>query len=85
VIMPSSRAMDRYDALVTLLARPDLPCLPKRGRRYVYAGDPRRRERLKRDLAAAYLAYRRRDYVGDEGQIVCVRRTRLRVIRRAVM
>lgn len=34
--------MDRYEAFVTLLARPDLPCLPARRHVVTCAGDPDR-------------------------------------------
>lgn len=65
---------DRYDALVTLLGLPDPPELPKRGRRYVYAGDPLRRDRLKRDLERAWVRWRMQEAGKEDAAIVCVRR-----------
>ena len=68
----------RYEALVTLLSRPDLPCLPTRARTWRFGGDPARRDALKRDLARAYLAYRTCTYADADEQIVSVRRSTAR-------
>jgi hypothetical protein len=48
----------RCEAFRELLARPDPADLPQRGHRYTCWGHPTRRERIKRELAAAYVAYR---------------------------
>ena len=72
----------RYDALRALLALPDPVDLPVRTRRYTQAGDTAKQDRLKRDLAAAYVQYQMQAY-GDDGTIVSVRRFSLRLVRRA--
>ncbi len=79
----SDRAIQRYDAWVNLLQRPDLSCLPARGRRWTCAGDAFRRETIKRDLASAYVQYRRTAHV-DESAVVSLRkRARLQLVKRA--
>lgn len=72
----------RYDALRALLAQADPIDLPTRARRYTYAGDPARRDRLKRDLEYAYLRHRMVE-AGEDAEIVCVRRASLRLVKSA--
>lgn len=69
------------DAFAQLLAQSDLPCLVGRGKRYLQAGDPHRRERLKRELAAAWLSWRLEDY-RDGSEILSLRRSPLRLVKR---
>jgi hypothetical protein len=64
----------RYDAFCALLALPDDPALPPRERRDVFAGDPNRRETLKRAAERAYLRWRHLDAGRDESAVVSVRR-----------
>lgn len=70
------REVQQYEALCLMLARPDLPCLPPRNKRYTQPGDAFRRDRLKRDLAAAYVRHRMLD-AGEDAQIISVRRSPL--------
>lgn len=72
----------RYDAYCELLALPDPNDLPARTRSYVYAGDPHRRERLKLELERAYLRHRKADYGTESAEIVSVRRSPLRLLKR---
>lgn len=67
----------RYDAYCALLDLPDLPCLPARTRRYLCAGDPLRKERLKLEFERAYLRHRKADYGTERAEIVSVRRSPL--------
>jgi hypothetical protein len=60
-----------------LLAQPDPLDLPPRGRRYVYAGDAKRRDIIKRDLARAWLSHQSR----PTSCIVSVRRSRIQLVR----
>ncbi len=74
----------RFDVLAAyraLLAQPDPPDLPHRGRRYLCAGDVLRQDALKRDLERAWVRHRMLDH-GEEARIVSLRRLRL-VRRRA--
>lgn len=71
----------RYDAYRELLSRPDLPCLPARLLAWKFAGDPARREALKRDLARAYVEHRKSAFK-DEGSIISVRRSPLRLVQK---
>lgn len=75
------KAVARYNAFLLLLALPDLPCLPKRAKRYTCAGDLDQKDEIKRDLAYAYVRYRMLD-AGEDASIVSVRRFRLRLMRR---
>lgn len=72
---------EQYDAYRALLASPDLPCLPRRTRRYTYAGDAAKRDVIKRNLGRAYVRYRMLD-AGESAEIVSVRRSALRLVRR---
>lgn len=72
----------RYNAYIAILALPDLPCLPARGRTWKFAGDAGRRESLKRDLARAYVEHWKADFK-DEGAIVSVRRSKLHLVRKS--
>ena len=65
---------ERAAALLALMQLPDSADLPKRGRRYLYPGDAKRRDVIKRDLERAYLRWRMQDAGKDESSIVCVRR-----------
>ncbi len=67
-------ARQRYEALVALLEKPDLPCLPARRWSSRFPGDPVRRDYLKRDFARAYAAHRIQDYWNQDAEIVNVRR-----------
>lgn len=67
-------AIARYDAYRALLALPDPVDLPPRARRYVFAGDPNRRERLKLHAERAYLRWRYAKAAREESEIVSVRR-----------
>lgn len=72
---------ERAKALAALLALPDEPCL-HRGYHYVLPRDTRvNADKMKRDLAMAYVEWRRYDHVG--GEISCVvlgARARLKVV-----
>lgn len=74
--------MTRFEALIVLLAQPDPPYM-RRGYRYTYARCPLRDpEVIKRNLATAYVTWRRQEHVdGDISSVVSVRR-QLRVVRR---
>jgi hypothetical protein len=77
------RGIDRFDAYCLLLAVPDPPEMPHRGRRYTQAGSSALlKDGMKRHLALAYLGHRL-FHAGDEAVIVSVRRTRLRLMRRS--
>ena len=66
---------DRQACWLVLLAQPDEPCLRgRRGYRLCYAGDPTRKDLLKRDFARAWLTHRSQDAGKDEGEIVSIRR-----------
>lgn len=72
----------RYDAYCDLLSRPDLPCLPARGKHWLCARDPLRNpETLKRDLAREYVEHRKSVFK-DEGSIISVRRSPLRLVQK---
>ncbi len=71
----------RYEALCELLAMPDPPELPKRSYSYTHAGHAARKDHIKRELAAAYVAHRMQLH-GDDATIVAVRRFSMRLIRR---
>lgn len=75
-----STSAEVYDAVCALMALPDLPCLPKRGRRYLLPGDARRRDAIKRELAHAYVSWRLAEAGRAESSIVCVRRSPLRLV-----
>ena len=75
-------AMRRYDAYCELMAKADPIDLPARGRHYVCAGDPARRETLKRYFANAWVRHRMQAY-GEDVSIVSVRRSPLRLVKRA--
>ena len=78
---PTADMMRRYEAYVLLLAQPDPTDLPARGSHYTYAGDPRRRDRLKRELSCAYLRHRIAEAGREETTIGAVRRvSRLRLV-----
>ena len=64
----------RYDAYCALRDLPDPADLPARTRRYIFAGDPHRRERLKRELELAWLRHRMAEH-GEQAEIVSVRRS----------
>lgn len=63
-----------YAAYCALLALPDEPLMPTRGRHYTQPGDARRRDVLKRDLERAWVRWRMHDAGRDDSAIVCVRR-----------
>lgn len=70
--------MTRAEALATLLALPDEPCL-HRGYRYTCPRDPRvDPDLLKRDLGTAYVTHRRQDHGADISCVVSVRRMPVR-------
>lgn len=75
-------SIDRYNAYCALLAQPDPSDLPARTRSYKFAGDPHRRERLKLELERAYLRHRKADYGTESAEIVSVRRSPLRLLKR---
>ena len=75
------RRVERYDAYRALLAKEDPPGLPRRARRYLLAGDPLKRDRIKLELERAYVRHRMLD-AGHEAVIVSVRRMPLRLVRR---
>jgi hypothetical protein len=69
--------MTRPEALAKLLALPDEPCMPPRGRHYTHARDPKRDPWIiKRELGIAYVEHRRQDHSGGDS-VVSVRRMRL--------
>lgn len=79
---------ERATALMTVLSRPDPPDLlgiagEPRGYRYTCAGNPLKRELIKRDLGMAYVQWRMHDAGRDISKVISVFRTRLRVVRRA--
>jgi hypothetical protein len=80
-VLDSDSRSWRYDALCTLLALPEPADLPPRRHHYTYAGNAARKDRLKRELAAAYVGYRMQRH-GEEATIVSVRRFALRPVRR---
>ncbi len=67
-----------HAAYVALLALPDEPCLPRRGRRYVQAGKRHLREGIKRDLERAWISWRMFEAGKAPSSAVC----RLSVVRR---
>ncbi len=73
---------ERYDALCALCALPDPADLPQRSHHCTCAGNAARKDRIKRELAAAYVAYRMQEH-GDEAIVIKVRRSPLRLVRRA--
>ena len=80
MLQAMTRYLATYGAYCELLALPDEPSLldaeqrSLRQRRYVQAGDPLRRDGLKRDLERAYSMYRVSDAGRLGGSIVSVRR-----------
>ena len=73
----------RYDALRLLLARADPSDLGPRRRQITQAGLPLdQRERIKRDLAIAYIAYRMEDAGRSADGIVSHHRTAFHLVRR---
>ena len=73
--------MTRFEAMRALLDLPDDPYLPPRARRYVQAGDPLRRDAIKLNLERAWLRHRAQQ-LGEEAEIVSVRRTPIRLVRK---
>lgn len=74
-VLSHEQIVERYEAFCALLALPDPPEMPKRGRKYLQPGaDSKRRETLKRDLERAYSRERVADAGRAESSIVCVRR-----------
>jgi hypothetical protein len=77
--------MSRAEAMVKLLSLPDPKGLPARRHVPRYAGDPKRRDSAKRDLARAYLEYKLAAYWNadfSERDVIAVRRHPLRVVAR---
>lgn len=72
---------DRYSAFCRLLAMPDAPDLPSRGRRYTQPGTTAR-DTLKLHLERAYVRHRMQDAGREGGEIVSIRRWPLRLLRR---
>ncbi len=73
----------RYDALRLLMAQPDLPDLRPRRRQITQAGLPLdQRERIKRNLATAYVAYRMEEAGRSAEGIVSHHRPTLHLVRR---
>ena len=77
----NTQAVIRYAAFCELLASPDLPDLPARAHRHTWDGNVARKDRIKRDLAAAYLGYRMQMH-GEEGAVLGVRHAPLRLIKK---
>jgi hypothetical protein len=74
-------AHQRYDALCALCALPDAADLPPRGNHCTCSGNAAAKDRVKRELAGAYVAYRMQQR-GEEATIVSVRRSPLQLVRR---
>jgi hypothetical protein len=74
--------MTRRDALIALLAQPDLPCLPTRKRRYTQPGDHVKQAKLRIELERAYIRHRYAAAGIEEASIVSLRRTRVLPFRR---
>jgi hypothetical protein len=69
--------------MAKLLSLPDPKCLPPRARIARYAGDLKRRDAIKRNLARAYLEYRLAEYWNadfSEHEVIAIRKYPLRVI-----
>lgn len=77
----TARAIERQEAIIALLRRPDPPELRGRGFRYVLAGLPGADER-KMQLERAYLRHRIAAAGVVEESIGAVRRYSLRIVRR---
>lgn len=71
--------IERYDAYVVLLQQPDLPCLPKRGRKYTQPGHVNA-DGIRMRLERAYLTHRLQDAGHDQGEILSVRRWPLHIM-----
>ena len=72
----------RYEGLSMLLALADPPDLPPRRHRRTYSGDAARRDRIKWELAAAYVGHRMQAH-RDEGEVVSTRRTPIRLLKKS--
>lgn len=72
--------MTRAEALAQLLAMPDPPDLPKRGRKYVLGGKPFQQERMRMEIERAYIRHRIMAAGIDESAVVSVRRGGRRVL-----
>lgn len=70
-----------YEAYRALLAQPDPPDLPTRARRYTQPGKVEK-DAIRVGLERAYLRHRHQAAGREDGEIVSVRRTRLRLVAR---
>lgn len=78
------KVMDiRYDSFCALMASPDPPDLPVRRHHRTYGGDPARKDRIKWELAAAYVGHRMQLH-GQQDAVVSVRRHPLRLVKKPV-
>ena len=73
---------DRYSAYCRLMAMPDAPDLPSRGRRYTQPGTTAR-DTLKLHLERAYLRHRIAASGREESTILSVRRWPLHLVKRS--
>jgi hypothetical protein len=71
----------RYDSFCTLLASADPADLPPRRHHQTYAGDSTAGDRIKWELAAAYVGHRMHEH-GHTDAVLNVRRVALRVLKR---
>ena len=71
----------RYESFCALLALADSPDLPRRRHHRTYAGDPVRRDRIKWELAAAYVGHRMQMH-GRQDAVISVRPRPLRLVKR---
>ena len=71
----------RYESLSTLLAMPDPPDLPPRRHRRTFEGELSRKDRIKWELAAAYVGHRMQLHAAFDA-VVSVRRLPLRLVKK---
>jgi hypothetical protein len=71
----------RYDSFCTLLASADAPDLPPRRHHQTYPGDAAAKDRIKWELAAAYVGHRMQIH-GEQGAVLSVRRLPLRLFKK---